>query len=245
MKPLLLITPIAIISVAINVGVLLRPAPPAPNTTQARRESPQTTTQVPAGELNAYAALGSYVAASNRIPDLDWNDAQFNAFAAGLRSCYEGRPVPFTEAADRLREGINAKVQEILGETGSGGDPLAQYFNQLRAEEDVTQTDSGLHYRITEPGHGEHPTADSTVLISYSGRLPDGTALETFKATRQTVKLTHVLSGLREGLALMRPAGKALPYLPPMLTFGHDQWPVGIPRGAPIILFVELHDIVD
>ncbi len=252
MKTLHLITPVAIVSVAINIGLLLRPSPPpAPSAPDSEIESraelhphPKTQTEIPTGDLNAYAALGSYVAASNRIPDLDWTEAQFNAFAAGLRSCYEGRPVPFNDAAEALREGINAKVREILGETG-GDDPLALYFSQLRAEEEVTRTDSGLHYRITDAGHGATPKTDSTVLISYAGRLPDGTSLKTFQATRITVKLTDVLPGLREGLMLMQPAGKALLYLPPDLTFADGNWPAEIPRGAPIILFVELHDVVE
>ncbi|MCF3651107.1 FKBP-type peptidyl-prolyl cis-trans isomerase [Synoicihabitans lomoniglobus] len=240
MKPLYLVAAIAVISVVINIGVLLRPKPvDKPHPVAAPPAAPAPT--VPTGPLNAYAALGSYVAASNRIPDLDWNDAQFNAFAAGLRSCYEGRPVPFNDAAERLREEINTKVQAILGETGTGDDPLGLYFAKLRAEENVQRTDSGLHYRLTEPGHGDAPATDATVLISYAGRLPTGESLQTFQATRLKVKLSDVLPGLREGITLMRPAGKALLYLPPDLSFANGNWPAEIPRGAPIILFVELH----
>ncbi|MCC5025602.1 MAG: FKBP-type peptidyl-prolyl cis-trans isomerase [Candidatus Synoicihabitans palmerolidicus] len=151
--------------------------------------------------------------------------------------------MPVNDAAERLRDDINSRVQAILGETGTGNDPLALYFSTLRAEEDVIPTDSGLHYRITEPGHGDSPSPDSTVRISYAGRLPSGKTLQSFQATRLTVKLSDVLPGLREGLTLMQPAGKALFYLPPELSFGDSPWPTEIPRGAPIILFVELHDI--
>ncbi len=249
MKPIHVIAPLAIISLAINIGLILRSTEPdslptaTPPSAPSHIENPRSKTALPAGDLLAYAALGSYVAASNRIPDLAWTDDQFNAFAAGLRACYEGNPVPFNASAERLRDDINATVRDILGETDSGGDPLALYFAQLRAEENVQQTDSGLHYRITDAGYGDAPVADSSVLISYAGRLPDGQKLTSFQATRIAVKLADVLPGLREGLTLMQPAGKALLYLPPALSFADGRWPADIPRGAPIILFVELHDV--
>lgn len=248
MKPLYLLAPITVISVAINLGVFLRPTPPpaaAPTASPpgAGDRPPQAQTTIPPGALNAYAALGSYVAASNRIPDLAWTAAQFDAFAAGLRSCYEGRPVPFNDDAQRLRDDINTRVQSILNASGSGDDPLALYFAKLRNEEHVTRTASGLHYRLTEEGFGASPTAGDTVLISYAGRLPGGEAVKSLQATRITVKLADVLPGLREGLGLMQPAGKALLYLPPDLSFGQGSWPADIPRGAPVILFVELHAV--
>jgi FKBP-type peptidyl-prolyl cis-trans isomerase FkpA/FKBP-type peptidyl-prolyl cis-trans isomerase FklB len=56
-----------------------------------------------------------------------------------------------------------------------------------------------------------------------------------------TVK--DLLPGLAEGIQLLRVGGKALLYIPPELAFTDADRPPQLPAGAPLVLFVELHDI--
>jgi FKBP-type peptidyl-prolyl cis-trans isomerase len=232
---------IAAVSLAANAGLVIgllgkRTPPPAPAET-VPAAGPRAWTR----ELAPYAALGSYMAENNRIPDLKWTPEQFEAFQQGFRASYEGRGLPLDEAATRLRDDISRRVQAM--NEGEQPDPVREYFKFLRDKENVRQTASGLHYRITEEGTGETPRAGDTVVISYAARLPDGKSLPALSRTRVKVAVKDLLPGLAEGVQLMRVGGKALLYLPPALSFGENAWPAEIPRGTPVAFFVEMHDV--
>lgn len=189
-----------------------------------------------------YAALGSYTAENNRIPDLGWTEVQFAAFVEGMRSSYEGRGVPMDDDAKRLRDEISQRVQRMI--EAERPDPAEEYFRMLRDNEAVSRTPSGLHYRITEPGLGETPTANDTVVISFAGRLPDGRELPAFSRARVRMAVRDLLPGLAEGVQLLRVGGKALVYLPASLSFSEPDWPADIPKGVPLAFFVELHEVI-
>jgi FKBP-type peptidyl-prolyl cis-trans isomerase len=189
-----------------------------------------------------YAALGSYMAENNRIADLGWTDAQFQAFLDGFRASYEGRGLPLDEDARRLRDEISRKVQQMLAKEQP--DPAEEYFRTLRDKEGVKQTPSGLHYRITEVGSGPLAQAGDTVVLSFAARLPDGRNLPEFSRARVRVAVKDLLPGLAEGVQLLSVGGKALVYLPPKLAYPEENWPPQIPRGMPLAFFVELHEIV-
>ena len=225
--------------------------PGAGQTSEAVGTLPRTFTPTPLSaadpvlprELRSYAALGTFVAENNKIPALRWSPEQFEAFQVGLRSSYEGRGFVVDEDAVKLREEINARVQSMLGE--SQANPVEEYFTTLREKEGVLQLPSGLHYRITEDGNGEMPNADSTILLSYTARLPGGQSLAALSRLRVRTRVSDLLQGMAEGVQLLKPGGKALVYLPPELSFKEGPWPAGVPEGAPIIFFVELHEVTE
>ena len=192
-------------------------------------------------ELEPYAALGSFMAENNRIADLHWTQEQFTAFQEGLRASYEGRGLPMDDAAKRLGEEVSKRVQGMLNTERP--DPLQEYFRTLREKENVKKTASGLHYRITEEGVDNSPAATDTVVISYTATLPDGQNLPKLSQVRVRVKIQDLLPGLAEGVQLLKVGGKALVYLPPELSFAEKNWPPQLPKGAPIVFFLELHDI--
>lgn len=193
-------------------------------------------------ELSPYAALGSFMAENNRIPDLGWNAAQFRAFLDGLRASYEGRGLPLNDEAKRLRDDVSQRVQAMLARDQPN--PVEEYFRILRDKEGATRTTSGLHYRITEPGAGSKAKPEDIVVVSFAARLPDGTALPSLTQVRTRVVVRDLLPGLAEGVQLLSVGGKALIYLPPALAFAEENRPPQIPNGAPLGFFVELHDIV-
>jgi FKBP-type peptidyl-prolyl cis-trans isomerase FkpA len=191
--------------------------------------------------LTPYAALGTFVSESNHIPALKWTEEQFSAFQRGIRASYEGRGYPVDEEAVKLRDEISTKVQAMIDAKKT--DPIADYFKLLRDREGVLSTQSGLHYRITQVGTGKAPDADSTVLVSYTARLPDGTAVPSLTRSRVRSAVRDLLPGMAEGVQLLTPGGKALIYLPPALSFGGGPWPEKVPHGSPIIFFLELHEV--
>lgn len=227
-------------SLVANVVLVLLLAPPGGKPAAPAAPAPSAAAAV-SRELQPYAALGSFLAENNRIPELRWSAAQFDAFQAGARATYEGRGFPMDDEAAALRDAVNRKVQALI--EAQRPDPLADYFRTLREKEGVKQAPSGLHYRITEAGRGTPPAADATVVVSFAAQLPDGEKIAGFTRTRTTVRLADLLPGLSEGIRLLSVGGKALVYVPPALSFGGKEWPAGIPRGAPLVFFVELHDV--
>jgi FKBP-type peptidyl-prolyl cis-trans isomerase FkpA/FKBP-type peptidyl-prolyl cis-trans isomerase FklB len=196
----------------------------------------------PPRELLPYAALGSNLAENNRLADLKWNEAQFQAFLDGIRASYEGRGYPFDDDAKELHNQISARVGQML--TAEKPDPAEEYFKQLREKENVSRTASGLHYRITLDGEGAPPRPTDTVVVSYAARTPDGTTLQQLAGGRVRVGVTDLLPGLAEGVQLLKPGGKALIFVPANLSFGEGQWPQDVPPGMPIGFFVELHEVI-
>jgi FKBP-type peptidyl-prolyl cis-trans isomerase FkpA len=232
---------LALLSLVINGFVLgwhLRPALRAKE--PAAPAAPAVATVWPR-ELAPYAALGSFMAENNRIADLKWTPDQFAAFQDGFRASFEGRGLPLDEPAAKLRDEISAKVQAML--EAERPDPVRDYFRFLREKEGVKETASGLHYRVTEEGTGEPPGAGDTVVISYAAGLPDGKSLPALSGTRVKVAVRDLLPGLAEGVRLLRVGGKGLIYVPPALAFKETEWPPQLPREAPLVFFVELHDI--
>jgi FKBP-type peptidyl-prolyl cis-trans isomerase len=210
------------------------PAPAAvPGVSQAAR---------PVGVLANYAALGTFISENNRIPDLGWTPAQFDAFSEGLRASYEGRGYPLDDDARKLRDDISARVQRMLA--AAQPDPVQEYFRLLREHEAVKQTPSGLHYRVTLEGHGKAPSPDSIVVYSFTAGLPGGKSLPGLSRSRVRSGLANLLPGMREGLLLLRKGGKALIYVPPSLSFGDGEWPPDVPKGQVIVFFIELNDVV-
>ena len=233
------------LALAIWAGQLVRSArapavvPASPATTAAPAPTPPA---VRARELAPYAALGSYMAENNRVADLGWTAEQFAAFQDGFRASYEGRGLPLDEDARKLRDDISKRVQGMLA--ADQPNPIDDYFRQLREKEGVTKTASGLHYRITEEATGPKPTMADTVVISFAAKMPDGTALPAISRARTRVAVRDLLPGLAEGVQLLSVGGKALVYVPPSLSFNADTWPAEVPRNAPVVFFLELHEIV-
>jgi len=235
----------ALLSLAVNAVLFawLIARPPAQPPAAPPGAPVAATTPVPTWtrELAPYAALGSFMAENNRIADLKWSEAQFAAFQQGFRASYEGRGLPLDEAATKLRDETSARVQTMV--QTEQPDPVRDYFRLLREKENVRATPSGLHYRITEEGAGGSPAATDTVVISYAARLPDGNAIPAMGRARVKVAVRDLLPGLAEGVQLLKVGGKGLLYLPPALAFRDADWPAEVPRGVPLVFYVELHDI--
>jgi len=196
-----------------------------------------------APEVRSYAALGTFMAESNRIADLGWSRAQFEAFLDGFRSSYEGKGVPMDDDAKRLQSEISERVQKMLATEQPN--PVEDYFRTLREKEGVQKTASGLHYRITEVGEGPKAKASDSVVISFAARLPDGQALPPLTRVRLKTAVHDLLPGLAEGVQLLSVGGKALVYLPPALAFNERDWPPDLPKNVPLAFFLELHEIVN
>jgi len=128
---------------------------------------------------------------------------------------------------------------------------LALEEADIAAPEDVAaippnaeSTDSGLAYRVLDPGEGErHPESDGWVRVHYSGWTTDG---EMFDSSVQrgnplALPLDKVIQGWAEGLQLMVEGETRRLWIPEQLAYAGRE---GLPQGM-LVFDVELINIID
>ena len=120
---------------------------------------------------------------------------------------------------------------------------LGEAFLAENAKKDgVKTTESGLQYKIINPGEGDSPAAKDTVKVNYRGTLIDGTE---FDKSQEPIEfgLDHVIPGWTEGLQLLKKGGKAELYIPAKLAYGAHSPSPAIPANSVLIFEVELLDV--
>lgn len=119
----------------------------------------------------------------------------------------------------------------------------ADYLDDQKAREGVTETPSGLLFEVITEGEGDSPTADDTVRLTYTGRLADGTV---FDSTERPVQfsVSHLVPGFTEGLKMMKTGGEYRIIIPPALGYGDTGAAGVIPPGAVLDFTIHLLDIV-
>ncbi len=123
-----------------------------------------------------------------------------------------------------------------------GGTPTPAVVEPYILEGAIT-TDSGLQYLEMVAGSGKAPIKGDIVTMNLIGSLPDGTEFTNTANEEGPIKAIigrdQLLPGWEEGMALMKPGGKAKMVLTPEQAFGEQGYGI-IPPNTPIILDVEL-----
>lgn len=113
---------------------------------------------------------------------------------------------------------------------------------------DVTETESGLQYRVLEEGDGPKPEATDRVQVHYEGSLINDEVFDSSydRGEPVTFPLNQVIPGWTEGVQLMSVGSKYQFFIPADLAYGNNP-PQGsiIEPGSVLIFEVELLDIVE
>jgi peptidylprolyl isomerase len=121
-------------------------------------------------------------------------------------------------------------------------DPIAVPDDVDAPPADAKRTKSGIAYRFLKRGKAkEHPTADSTVEVHYSGWTPDGQMFDSSVQRGQPARfpLNGVIKGWTEGVQLMVVGDKARFWIPGALAYGDKPSQPGAPAG-PLVFDIEL-----
>ena len=116
-----------------------------------------------------------------------------------------------------------------------------------KARAGVITLPSGLQYEIITAGDpaGIKPTINDTVVVSYSGKLIDGTEFDssTKGGGPVTFAVNQVIKGWVEILQLMTKGAHWKVYIPQELGYGTQGYGAAIPPGAALIFDMTLEDI--
>lgn len=131
--------------------------------------------------------------------------------------------MPFVRAS--LLSPLIAMILAVTAAGAARAGTLAEaaaFLKQKSAEPGVVTLPSGLEYKVISSGDtsGEHPTATSSVMVNYVGKLSDGATFDDSHDQIVTLPLGSVIKGWTEGLQLMRPGDVWMLYIPPALAYG-------------------------
>ena len=116
----------------------------------------------------------------------------------------------------------------------------------------VVTTPSGLQYKVVKagPAGGAHPSATDVALVTYEGRLLDGSTFDkSQQPTPFPVAPGATVPGFSEGLRLMSKGAKYRFWMKPALAYGTDEkrgpdGKVAIPANSTLVFDVELIDFI-
>jgi len=102
---------------------------------------------------------------------------------------------------------------------------------------------SGLYYQIINPGSGATPTANSTIYITYVGKLLDGTTFDLQNNASATAwPLNQLIEGWRVGLPLIKKGGEIQLVVPSSMAYGCAGYGA-IPGNAILFFDITLVDV--
>jgi len=151
-------------------------------------------------------------------------DLDVDAFAQAMKDRFAGTEPRLSQS--EMQEVIQAmRGQEMEENSRKGAEAKAAgeaFLAENADKENVTTTDSGLQYRVTDEGSGEKPKASDEVTVHYEGRLLDGTVFDSSYERGEPAKFQvgQVIEGWQEALMLMSEGGTWEVWIPSDLAYG-------------------------
>lgn len=88
---------------------------------------------------------------------------------------------------------------------------------------EMTETESGLWYRILSEGSGEYLSDNDRIIMDYECSLIDGTFCYSSKESGSkefVLGRSDIEAGLDQGLRMLKPGAEAIFIIPPFLAYG-------------------------
>ncbi len=184
------------------------------------------------------ALMASSFTSIGILPDMD-------QFTTGFLSAYHGEELEYDELAQQqIIAEFNHIVEDLMTAQASvAAQEGADFLANKALEEGVIIADSGLLYRIIEPGSDKKPTEEDTVTVHYRGTFIDGSEFDSSysRGTPTSFPLNGVIAGWTEGLQYIGEGGSIELFIPSDLAYG--QGTATIPANSVLVFEVELISI--
>lgn len=180
-------------------------------------------------------SFGQMIKGSN-IEGLDYSKVM-----EAMKDVVEGREPKI----DPMKAGlvINTYMTKVQAAIGKQKEKVqAEFLAANKTKEGVQETESGLQYKIDNPGNDVRATAKDTVEVHYKGTLLDGTVFDSSYDRGETAvfPLDRVIAGWTEGLQLVGEGGKLTLWIPYELGYGPRQMSAELPGYSTLVFDVEL-----
>ena len=225
---------------------------------QARAEAVEAGTEpLPAITADALEKIGLIIVVQSGLQELGFGEADAKAIKKGFISGandleispeMEAKMPAFQNYIQEKAGAMQAAQQQKAGAAAAQNIAAGEAFiRQLKEGDDAVQsTESGLHYKIIEPGGDKKPAMADSVLVHYRGTRIDGTVFDSSYERGQPAPfpLSGVVPGFGQGLTKIGEGGKIILYIPSELAYGNNPRPGGaIQPGDTLIFECELIEI--
>ncbi len=191
-------------------------------------------------------AIGMQIAESLKANDFDLD---IDTLIKGLRDVYRGEEPLMSdqEIMEVQRQAMAEQEEERARMLEENLQKSREFLQENLQREGVRATDSGVQYELIESGDGASPGADAVVEIHYVGRTTDGDVFDSSRERGEPAvfPLEGIVSGLSEGIQLMREGASYRFFLPPELAYGERGAGAAIGPNEALIFEVELIGILE
>lgn len=121
------------------------------------------------------------------------------------------------------------------------------FMNNIKKEEGVQTTESGLAYKVLQQGNGEKPSEGDILKVKYTGKTVDGEVFDSTdknnggEAIDMPLRANGLIQGWVEGMKMMSKGSKYTFYVPADLGYG-ERGSGKIKPGETLIFDIELID---
>jgi FKBP-type peptidyl-prolyl cis-trans isomerase FklB len=166
----------------------------------------------------------------------------------GLKDTLSGKELQLTEEEmvqeiqnfqQEMQVKMAAEMEAKAAENKAAGEA---YLAENAKQEGVVVTESGLQYKIIEPGQGDSPGPADVATVHYRGTLIDGTQFDSSYDRGQPASFPvgGVIPGWSEALQLMKPGAKWQLSIPAELAYGERGAGQDIGPNSTLLFDVEL-----
>ena len=166
----------------------------------------------------------------------------------GLKDTLSGKELQLTEEEmvqeiQNFQQEMQAKMAAEMEVKAAENKAAGEAFLAENAkQEGVVVTESGLQYKIIEPGQGDSPGPADVATVHYRGTLIDGTQFDSSYDRGQPASFPvgGVIPGWSEALQLMKPGAKWQLSIPAELAYGERGAGQDIGPNSTLLFDVEL-----
>ena len=143
---------------------------------------------------------------------------------------------------NQMNEVLDNYIQKRRAYTGAlNSEKGAKFIENFLKEDGAQQTESGLCYKVIEPGNDTKAVSDKdTVWVDYKGTLLDDTVFDQNDNINFT--LNRVIKGWSEGMKLIGEGGKIKLVIPGDLAYG-EYGTRGIEPNSTLVFDVTLNKV--
>ncbi len=245
----------SILSVALAGALLMGCQPSQDNkTTQAN----ETASAAPQVDLSSEKNKVSYTIGASvgkNLAGMLAENAQLNealdkdAVVAGFHDALADKVAMNEEDMQKVmaefQARMMAKAQEAEKKQAEDNKAKGEAFLAENAKKEGWKvTDSGLQYKVIEPGEGDSPKDGDEVVVHYKGTFIDGKQFDSSYDRQQpaTFGVNQVIPGWTEALKMMKKGAKYQLAIPADIAYG-DKARGPIPANSVLLFDVELLDI--
>ena len=172
------------------------------------------------------------------------NEDDYKALSQGMRDTLLGKKsqTDLEKYKPQIVQKYKEDAQKIAEKRAAA---QKTYLENFQKGKGVKTLDNGAMVKLSKPGKGKNPKADSTVKVHYTGTLIDGTKFDSSRDRGEAfqTRLTDVIPCWTKAVQQLKPGARATVVCPPDTAYGNR--PIGpIAPNSALVFDIELIEIV-